>query len=110
MIREPAGQDLGRLQGRLNTPLNLTGLGTSEVTSAVRSAGNTLGDVGAAGGTIAYNIQRYGVRSLTDVLKKQGTFDDVSSRPCEPQELSLTQSCVLTRRHPKVHTPKCIVK
>ncbi len=84
LFLEPAGQDLTLLQTQLSSPLNLTGLGTSEVTRAVRSAGDTLGSVGATGATIAYNIQRYGVRSLTDVLKKQGTFDDVSSRPVEP--------------------------
>lgn len=80
--------DLTSLESQLNVPINLTGLVSSNVAGALDDVANSLQGVVSTGNNVVEQIQRYGVRTLTNLEDNhKGQIDDVggllrSPTPC----------------------------
>ncbi len=83
-----AGVDLASLESQLNVPINLTGLVSSNVAGALDDVANSLQGVVSTGNNVVEQIQRYGVRTLTNLEDNhKGQIDDVSGLLRSPTPL-----------------------
>lgn len=83
-----AGVDLTSLESQLNVPINLTGLVSSNVAGALDDVANSLQGVVSTGNNVVEQIQRYGVRTLTNLEDNhKGQIDDVSGLLRSPTPL-----------------------